>query len=144
MHIGETREFDLIVPKEGLPSLAGKLVHLVATVTMGSKNTPRALDDSLALKLNKKDFSDLRVFVSGTAAASVQNKNKQLLGEVIAAKLINDNTITVPNWLALSEAQYLVGNAKMDWNKLEDLDKEKYISVGEKNVKLSLILDKII
>ena len=143
MRLGETREFDLIVPEGGLPSLAGKQVHLTATITMGSKTTPCALDDSLAAKLGRKDFLDLKEYVHGTAVTSVQSKSKQALNEVVARKLVDSNTIPVPNWLSLSEAQYLVHNAKLDWNTLDDKDKEKYLSVGEKNVKLSLILDRI-
>ena len=56
---------------------------------------------------------------------------------------MDDNNISVPNWMSLSEAQYLVHTIKLDWNTLLDVDKEKYIDIAQKNVKLSLILDKI-
>jgi FKBP-type peptidyl-prolyl cis-trans isomerase (trigger factor) len=45
--------------------------------------------------------------------------------------------------MALSEAQYLAHQSKIDWEVLADLDKEKYIKMAKKNVKLALILDKI-
>src|ERR1700722_7473023 len=48
MTVGETREFDIVVPPNGLPSMAGKLVHLKATLSMGSKTAPCPLDDTLA------------------------------------------------------------------------------------------------
>jgi FKBP-type peptidyl-prolyl cis-trans isomerase (trigger factor) len=63
--------------------------------------------------------------------------------EAVARRLLADNTVPVPPWLALSEAQYLVHQAKLDWNTLADVDKEKYLQVGEQNVKLALILDKV-
>jgi trigger factor len=143
MIMGETREFDLVVPDAGLPSLVGKTVHLKVTLNMGSKTTPCPLDDTLALKFGKKDFAELKAFASGTAEAAIQNKSKQNINEAVAGRLVESNKFDVPNWLSLSEAQYLVHNAKLDWNILSDLDKEKYIEMGAKNVKLSLILDKI-
>ena len=41
MTLLETREFDLIVPKDGLPSLVGKSIHFEVTLTMGAKNEDR-------------------------------------------------------------------------------------------------------
>ena len=143
MCMGDTREFDMTVPENSLPSLAGKIVHLKVTLVMGSKTVPCALDDSLAVKLGKKDFIELKQYVHGTAVSNVQNKHKQAINQAITHVLVDANTIAVPNWLSLSEAQYLAHNAKLEWATLEDQDKEKYLSVGEKNVKLSLILDKI-
>jgi len=143
MIMGETREFDLLVPEGGLPSLAGKIVHITVTLNMGSKVTPCPLDDSLAVKLGKKDFQELKEFAHATAGAGVQNKFKAAIAEAVAAHLVNSNVISVPNWMSLSEAQYLANQAKLDWNVLEDKDKEKYIEVAEKNVKLSLILDRV-
>lgn len=143
MALGEVREFDMTVPDNGLPSLAGKVVHMKVTLNMGSKTTPCPLDDSLAQKMGKKDYPELREFVQATAGAQVANAFRMQLAEVIANKLVNDNTISVPNWMTLSEAQYLVHHAKLSWDDLPDVDKEKYLELAEKNVKLSLILDSI-
>lgn len=143
MSLGETREFDLIVPTSGLPSLAGKTVHVSVSLTMGSKNIPCPLNDELAHKLGKKDFLDLKEFVHATAGASIQSKYIGAVNEAVANRLVDNNSFEVPNWLALSEAQYLVNQAKMDWVTLDDLDKEKYLEMGTRNVKLSLVLDRI-
>jgi trigger factor len=143
MTLGETREFDLVVPDGGLASLSGKTVHLKVTLSMGSKTTPCPLDDTLAVKIGKKDMEELRMFAAGTAQASLQNKSKAELNEAVANKLVDMNTLNVPNWMTLSEAQYLVQNAKMEWALISDEDKEQYLTMAEKNVKLSLILDRI-
>lgn len=143
MIVGETREFDLKVPENGLPSLAGKTVRIKATLSMGSKTIPCPLDDTLAVKLGKKDMNELRLLISSIAAEQVLTMAKKVLNESICTKLVDGNIFQVPNWLSLSEAQYLVSSSKLDWNKLEDQDKEIYIGMAEKNVKLSLILDKI-
>lgn len=143
MSLGETREFDMLIPNEGLPSIAGKTVHLVVTLTIGSKTIPSPLDDSLAVKLGKKDFAQLREFVTGSAVANMQNRFKAQVNEALANRLVSDNEIIVPPWMSLSEAQYLAHNSKLDWSTLADQDKEQYLAMAEKNVKLSLILDRI-
>lgn len=143
MALGETREFDLLVPENGLPSLAGKTIQVKATLVMGSKTTPCPLDDSLAEKLGKPSFQELREHVAGTAMATVKGRFKNAVNEAVANRLIHDNRIDVPNWMSLSEAQYLVHQAKMSWDTLADVDKEKYLEMAEKNVKLSLVLDKV-
>lgn len=143
MALGETREFDLTVPKEGLPSLAGKTVHFKITINMGTKTIPCPLDDELAKKLAKKDYEELRTFIREVAAAKITNSFKELVNNAVAQRLISENTIVVPNWMSLSEAQYLAQNARLDWATLADVDKESYLLLAEKNVKLSLILDKV-
>jgi trigger factor len=143
MALGETREFDLTIPEAGLPSLAGKTVHFKVSLTMGSKTIPCALDDQLAQKLGKKDYTELRSFLHEVAGAKIANTFRELTNQAIALKLLADNTLSVPNWMSLSEAQYLVHNAQLDWATLPDMDKQQYLDLAEKNVKLSLILDKI-
>jgi trigger factor len=143
MALNETREFDLHVPEGGLASLSGQTVHLKVTLAMGSKNTPCPLDDSLAEKMGKSNMEELRTFVQGTADATLQNKAKVKLFETIAHKLVDITSINVPNWMSLSEAKYLTHNAKLNWDILSDADKEQYLQMAEKNVKLSLILDKV-
>ncbi len=143
MKMGETREFDLKVPEDGLPSLAGKTVHFSVTLQMGSKLTPAALDDAMAQKFGKSSFEELKQFVGATASARVFNTSKALVNEAICLKLIDNNKIDVPNWMALSEAQYLAFNSKLEWDKMSDVDKEKLVEMARKNVALALILDKI-
>src|SRR5574338_1714393 len=143
MKMGEEREFDLTSPEGSLPSLAGKILHLKVTLTMGSKNNPCPLDDTLAQKVGKSTLEELRLMAHGTVAATSQNKEKSLLNEAISNKLIELNNIDVPNWMSLSEAQYLAHNAKLDWVSMADVDKEQYLKFGARNVKLTLILDRI-
>lgn len=143
MNLGETREFDLVVPDEGLPSLAGKTVHFTVTISMGSKLVPAALDDELAKKLGKEDLTDLKEFVNKTAMAKIEHIHHNKLTEQVAHLLLENHEFEAPNWLVLSEAQYLVHNAKLDWEKIADTDKEQYMKMAEKNVRISLILDRI-
>lgn len=143
MSLGQTREFDLLIPEAAIPSLAGKTVHFTVTLNMGSKITPCPLNDELAIKLGKNNFLELKEFAHATAGASLQNKQKNSINEAVALRLIGMTTISVPNWMSLSEAQYLAHQSKMDWTVMSDEDKERFLVAAEKNVKLSLILDKV-
>lgn len=143
MKMDETKEFDMVVPENGMPSLAGKVVHFKVTVNIGSRTIPCALNDDLAIKLGKKDYAELKEFVNATAAARVSNNLKLSVNEAICNLLVDSNKINVPTWMSVSEAKYLAHQSKLDWDTLADQDKEKFLLMANKNVTLSLVLDKI-
>jgi trigger factor len=143
MTLGETRKFDLLIPESALPSYAGKTATFEVTLVMGSKTTPCPLDDSLAQKVGKQTYAELRAEVMGTASARTESATRMELVKAVSNKVVSDNIIDVPHWMTLSEAQYLAHKSNMDWNTMEDADKERFLDVSEKNVKLSLILDKV-
>jgi trigger factor len=143
MTIGETREFDLVVPADGLPSLVGKTIHFTVSLSMGAKNEPAPLNDELAAKVGKKDFAELKEFVAKSAAAKLSIAGKTQITNAISRVLVANHSFDVPNWLTLSEAKYLAHQSKMDWDTLVDIDRQKFMEMAESNVKLSLILDRI-
>lgn len=143
MTLGENREFDLVVPETGLPSMVGKVIHFAVDLVMGSKSVPAPLDDTLAAKVGKKDFAELKEHALFTAQAKIQEFFRNRVLEAVIHHLVDSNNVNVPNWMALSEAQYLAHNAKLNWATLPDQDKEKYLELSTKNVKLALVLDKI-
>lgn len=143
MKIGETREFNILVPENGLPSFAGKTVNFKVTLNMGAKNTPCPLDDELAKKVGKETFQELKEVITNTANFRVAEQTRMKLMESIAAKLITDHEFRVPSWFIDSEARYLAASAKIDWDKLIQIDKDRLLQNAEKNVRLSLVLDKI-
>jgi trigger factor len=143
MKVGETREFDIHIPEGSLPSIAGKTVHFKTTLTTGAKTIPCPLNDELAVRMGKKDFNELQGQVHAAAVGRAENSYKMALHDAIANRLVADNTIDVPNWMSLSEARYLAHQSQLDWDTLADLDKEKFLDMATKNVKLSLVLDKI-
>jgi len=143
MKLGESREFDLVAPEGGLPSLSGKTIRFKCELSMGSKHTPSPLDDSLAKKVGRESFQELRDYVTNLSIAKVQENIQQLIREAVSNSLTSLNDFKVPEWLTSSEARYLAAHSKLDWNLLKDEDKEKFITLADKNVKLSLILDRI-
>lgn len=140
---GETREFDFSVPEGGLPSLSGKTIHFKVTLSTGSKTVPCSLDDELAKKIGMKDFQEVTTFVNSAAMGKIAEQEKSMISEAVAMRLVEDNVINVPNWMTLSEAKYLAYNSKLEWEQISDQDKERFMQMSEKNVKLSLILDKV-
>jgi len=143
MKPGESKEFDIAMPEDSLPSMAGKLGHFTLEFIMGSKNTPCALNDDLAKKVGEEDFNALNATVNTIAMSQVVKNEKSALNNAVVSRLVEDINMNVPSWLSLSEARYLATNSKLDWDTLVNLDKEAFISVAERNVKLSLILDRI-
>jgi trigger factor len=143
MKSGDTREFDIHAPAESLPSIAGKTIHFKVTLTTGAKTTPCPLNDELAIRMGKKDFMELREHVAAAAGGRVASNLKLSIHDAIAKRLVADNEINVPNWMALSEARYLAHQSQLDWAIIADQDKERFLELATKNVKLSLILDKI-
>ncbi|HWZ23102.1 MAG TPA: hypothetical protein VNW06_10640, partial [Cytophagaceae bacterium] len=82
-------------------------------------------------------------FLHDMAGARFQEAQKSANIKQLSAKLTSDNDVKIPNWLTLSEAQYLTKNANVKWETLADLDKDKYFKMAESNVRLALVLDKI-
>lgn len=143
MKVDETKEFSIIAPETSLPSITGKKVDFKVTLVTGSKIVPHALNDELAVKCNKASLDELRALVHASASMKVQNTEMAQLNEAISNRLIAEHDFVVPDWLALSEAQYLAQSVKLNWETIADEDKKMYINLGRKNVKLSLILDKV-
>lgn len=143
MSMGDTREFDFTAPMGGLPSLSGKTIHFKITLATGAKTVPCALDDELAKKMGKKDLPELEEFVSNASFARVAQFNRAQVQDAVARKLVADTQVQVPGWMALSEAQYLAQQSQLDWNKMDDSDREKFVQMAESNVTLSLVLDKV-
>lgn len=141
MSVGENRKFYYTLPNNAIASLAGKTVEFSVDLKSGSKIIPAALDDSLAMKIGKKSFEDLRSTIMASAESQVAVKYKMKIGEAVCRHLLDMNRFTVPEWLKKSELSYLT--SKLDWNNLSEQDKQKYSEISEQNVRLSLILDRI-
>lgn len=143
MKIGENRKFTLKIPETGLPSVAGKNVSFDVNLMLGSKVQPMPLNDELAKKMDKETLVELETYMSEMATAKVSEAQYAAQVNQIASKLVSDNDFKVPEWLVLSEAQYLAYSAGLKWDTITDEDKNSYLIVAEKNVKLALVLDKI-
>jgi trigger factor len=143
MKLKETKEFNIKAPEDGLPSFAGKTISFKLTLNQANKKTPLPLNDELAIKLGRKDLEELKTHAHNQAAQMIVEQTKSQLQNNFCEKLVESNTINVPEWMSISEAKYLAHNSKLEWDKCPNEDKEKFISLANRNVKLSLILEKI-
>lgn len=143
MKIGDQKTFDIVINNSALPSIAGKTVSFSVSLTMGSRNIPHALDDSLAKQFNLETLDELRENVSKTAMVAVKKAEEEKLHEAIYSKLADAVTFQVPPYMSVSEAKYLAHKSKLNWDELCKEDKDKFLLTAENNVKISLILDKI-
>lgn len=143
MKVGETREFNITLDEKIQSPLAGKVLCFKVTVNMGSKVAPMPLNDELAVKVGKKDLQDLLQQAAGTASARVTEFARAETLKQISARLVENHDFKVPDWLSLSEAQYLAHNSRLTWDTLSDDTRQQYLGMAEKNVKLGLVLDKI-
>lgn len=141
MCVGENRKFHYTLPSNAIPSLAGKTVEFSVDLKSGSKIIPAPLDDSLAVKVGKKSFEDLRQTIMASAESQVAIKYKMKISESVCRHLLDMNRFNIPDWLKNSELSYIM--SKLDWNNLSEQDKQKYSQISEQNVRLSLILDRI-
>jgi len=143
LKIGEDRIFYIKVPEDGLPSVAGKDMKFHVTLVSGSKIQLMPLNDELAQKLGKPTFEELHQVVMEAATGRIDMQRKSATVNQISAKLVAAHDFKIPDWLVLPEAQYIAQQAKVNWDSLPDADKERFLSMGANNAKMSLILDKI-
>lgn len=144
MKVGEKREFSTVVPENtNFIELIGKTVRFDVELTMASKSRPSPLDDSLAIKIGAKDTAEMISLTQGMASNRVQELEKKHLSEQIATRLVQGHTLEIPDWLSGFEAQLLAKQYQYNWDSLPDENKQSFISFAVKNVKLSIILDKI-
>jgi trigger factor len=143
MKIGDNRVFNIKVPEDGLPSVAGKEITFDVTLIAGAKINPAPLDDELAKKLGKETFEEFHTLITQAATGRVDMQRKGAVIAQVTAKLVANHDFKVPDWLAVPEGQYIAQQAKVNWDALPDQDKERFINMGANNAKISLILDKI-
>mgnify|MGYP003328138009 CR=1 FL=1 len=143
MKMGESKTFDIVIPQTGLPSLAGKTVTIAANVLYASKTVPHPIDDTLATKLGKESLEVLREEARNMATSRVEELNRNELLKLIQDKLDSNHTFEVPGWLSLSEAKFLVSRSGVSWESLPAEDQQRYLQDATKNLKVSMVLDKI-
>jgi trigger factor len=143
MKLNETRNINIVIPEGGLPSVVGKTVRFEVSLISGDKVSPCPLNDELATKMEKTNFEELRQFVFASCSMQHDEMLRQEYMKQVKAHLLENNNIDLPDWLPLSEAQYLVAAAKLTWEMLPEVDQLRFLEEAKKNVKLSLILDAI-
>lgn len=143
MKVGETREFEVLVSNSSRPDLEGKTIKFVLTLNSGIKIVPCGLDDDFAKQVGKDNFEQLKNEVNQAAFSASENQFRNAKLNVVIANLVSLHDFVVPEWLSVQEAKHMAATAKQNWDSFTDQTKENYVAQANKNVKLSLILEKI-
>jgi trigger factor len=144
MKLGERREFTTVMPENSTAvHVANKEVRFIIELNMASKSVPSALDDSLAQKVGANNVAELMNLTQGMATKRLQELERRHLNEQVAARLIQNHDFQIPTWLASFEAELLARQYGYGWADLSDIQKENFLKIASKNVKLSIILDKV-
>lgn len=143
MKAEEVREFDINMPADYKPEYAGKTLRFEVKLSTGSKTNLAPLNDDLAAKIGIQNYGILMDNIHSTAAARIQELEKNYAMDQIVKRLIANHDFKVPAWIALSEAQINAKSSNQDWDKISDEEKDKLITMAENSIKLSLILQKI-
>lgn len=136
MKVGETKEFTIDV--------YDKKIDINVTLLMGTKITPIGLNDELAKKAaNVETFTELMEKINALSSNKYKEEYNKSLSTQIFKKLIDANEIQMPDWLKLAEARIMATQNKLDWDSIDDSQKENYLLLAESNIKFSLILEAI-
>lgn len=143
MQAGEEKDFDILFT-EGVPKdLIDKRAKFRVKVHMGTKTIPCPLDNTLAEKMNCKTLKELEGRIMGESTRQLQMVSMQKVNDQVNLRLISNHDIDVPPWLLLTEAKRLAAQQQMEWEKLEDDQKEIINNRARDGIKLSLIYDAI-
>lgn len=142
MKVGESRSFKVQV-EDGNPNFIGKEVTFSVDLLSGSKNVANPLDDEFAKKVNFENLEALRTNVHGLYTQYVSEQTRSQMINQVSARLVANHDFKVPEFLSAQEAKYLAHGSRANWDDLADEEKAALIEKAEKNVKLSLVLDKV-
>jgi len=143
MRKGEVREFDVAVNNSSKPELDGKTVKFVLTLEAAIKIVPCALEDEFAKKLGLENLDSLMAELRQNAFVLIENQKRLAKQSAASQQLVNMHVFNLPDWMPVQEAKYMVNQSKLEWDTLTDQTKENYIAQATKNIKLSLVLEKI-
>jgi trigger factor len=136
MSAGEERTFSV-------KNVDGAVIDCKVLIHMGMRNTPAALDDSLAQRAGFESYAKMREAANGIATGRAQEQENQAISQQVVKRLLAEHEFEIPSWLIAVEAKQLAMQSGADFSKLPDENKNYFIAAAKSNVKLTLILDEI-
>ncbi len=134
MKSGDSREFDV--------TTNGVTIRFNVKMNMGIKVVPMAFDEALAKKLGKESLEELDNEVKAKSFEIFENRSKSLKNMALNNKIVASHDFAIPDWLSLAEAKFSL-QGKLNWDSLTEEVKSKHIEQAAKNIKFSLVLEKI-
>lgn len=138
----EKTSFSIKMPDE-IPEIGGKTCDFDVTIHMGTKRKRADINAEFFEKLGVKDLGELKDQLRRIANSKVSQAENEKVREQVINRIVNNHDFEIPQFLKEGEAQNIAYQAGINWRELSDEQKAPLIERGEKNVKLSLILDSI-
>jgi trigger factor len=133
---GEVRKFTIERGENRIPT--------EVTLQSGMKKTPCPLDDSLAVRLGKKDYNELLKDINATAEKQAKIERDRAIAQQIRLRLVAEHNFEVPQWLVLNESKQIAAHEGAKWDDLTNEAKEKILDRGKDQVKFALLVDSVI
>lgn len=140
MKADETREFDFKF-EDG--ALSGKTAKFSITVHMGTKRKPHQINDEFYQMMGLQNIEELMEKLRAISRASLVRSKQEAIRGQVATKLLENNKFEIPKFIIEGEAKYIASKSGISFDTASDEDKKKYLDQGEKNSRLSLILDSV-
>lgn len=143
MKADETREFKLTF-ETGPQELLGKTAHFTVTVHMGTKRKPHPINEEFYKLVGVENIEELMGKLRTISKASIDRNEKETIRSQVAIKLVEGHKFDIPQFMIEDEAKSIAAKHGVDYNSLfSEEEKKTFLEMGEKNVRLTLILDSI-
>lgn len=143
MRLKEKRTFNTVANSNALPLIRGKQISFEVELIGAIRVSPCALDDSLAKKMNKESFEDLKIYVNKIAHIKFENEKLNLLKSSLSNKILELHNINIPNWMLLSEVSEMCKSLNVNMDELDDDSLKAAEFNAKKSITLHLVLDKL-
>lgn len=143
MKVNEERKFKYVVDEKSMPSLSGKEVEFNVKLVAGTKVKLAEVNDELAAKVGASSMEDLKAQLLKAANALIASQIKQHINQQVSSILVESHQFKIQDWLVGREYAYLLQSSKLNDKDLVEEDKQMYTKMADKNLRLSLVLEKI-
>ena len=143
MKVNEERKFKYVVDEKSMPSLSGKEVEFNVKLVAGTKVKLAEVNDELAAKVGASSIEDLKAQLLKAANALIASQIKQHINQQVSSILVESHQFKIQDWLVGREYAYLLQSSKLNDKDLVEEDKQMYTKMADKNLRLSLVLEKI-
>lgn len=143
MKVNEERKFKYVVDEKSMPSLSGKEVEFNVKLVAGTKVKLAEVNDELAAKVGASSMEDLKAQLLKAANALIASQIKQHINQQVSSILVESHQFKIQGWLVGREYAYLLQSSKLNDKDLVEEDKQMYMKMADKNLRLSLVLEKI-
>jgi trigger factor len=144
MGAGDKKEFDVDFAEDfHIKHLAGKKVHFKVTLTTGAKKELPDIDEEFLKNVGAASVEDLNLKLKQHVDLAMAQAKKNGLKTALIDKLLESNTISVPDWMISANAKSMAQKYGVDFDKAEESVKMSFINESDKALKIALIFDKI-